>query len=142
MSQQLPVESGSASPGDAHLRPITLLVIDAHDAYRRAFVSLFEIRPGFRIVGAASCPGEGAGMALKLSPDVVILGLGYAQVAAFEALREVVNAFPHAKVVVLWMSFDDVKLGARFIEAGAAAVTQKDAAIDQIEALIVEVCVH
>jgi two-component system invasion response regulator UvrY len=96
------------------------------------------LRPGLRVVGEARDGSEAISEARRLQPDVILLDLSMPLRTGFEALPEILQAAPNARVIVLsgflaaTIETDVIALGAAlFVEKGA----HPDAINDAIESV-------
>jgi len=117
---------------------IDVLICDDVDAMRMLLGAVIGLRPGLRVVGEARDGNEAISEASRLQPDVILLDLSMPLRTGFEALLEIREAAPGARVIVLsgflaaTIETDVLALGAaRFMEKGA----HPDEINDAIEAV-------
>jgi DNA-binding NarL/FixJ family response regulator len=117
---------------------IDVLICDDVDAMRMLLGAVIGLRPGLRVVGEARDGTEAISEATRLQPDVILLDLSMPLRTGFEALPEILQAAPNARVIVLsgflaaTIETDVIALGAAlFMEKGA----HPDAINDAIESV-------
>ena len=112
-------DSGPVTP------PVGVLVVDAHQAFRRAAREVIEAAlPEFVLVGEATS-GEHALAAMDdLDPDLVLIDVRMAGMDGIETCRRVRAAHPDA-VVVLVSTDDLLNLPAEVGFCGAADLVSK-----------------
>jgi len=94
---------------------IRLLVVDDHTLFRRGLIALLGQDARFSVAGEAADAGEAQRRASELQPDVILLDNHLPGVDALNDLRE---AAPHARILMLTVSEDERDLGAA-LRAGA-----------------------
>lgn len=115
--------------------PIRILVVDDHSVVRQGIISLLEDEDDLVIAGEASDGDEVAGMVVKTRPDVILLDLTMPRVSGMDVIREIVPAFPEARILVFSMhNNQDYILSA--VLHGASGYLQKDASRDEMLAAI------
>src|SRR3982751_3867346 len=109
---------------------VRVLLVDDHDLFRTGLRNLLE-EQGVEIVGEAGDGAQAVGMTRELAPDVVVMDLNMPGVSGVEATRQVTNAAPLTRVVVLTVSDQDGDV-LNAILAGACGYLMKDASIDDL----------
>ena len=110
--------------------PLRVLLVDDHPVYRDGLAQLLANLGGFEVVGLAGDGPNAIQLAQALAPDVIVMDLRMPLIDGVEATRQITQANPHARVVVLTM-FDDDELVFAAIRAGARGYLMKDA--DDVE---------
>ena len=100
------------------MKKIRILIADDHGLVRRGAALVLRSRRGWRIVGEAANGREAVERAIKLKPDVAILDVGMPELDGFDATRQIVEAVPNTKVLVLTMH-ESGQMVRRALEAGA-----------------------
>ena len=110
-------------------KPVRILLVDDSATVREAVASEFRPDPDFEIVAEATSRRQAHGM--LAAADVVILDLGLPDGSGADLIRELREANPEARAIVLTSSFDPA-LHARVIKYGAAAVLDKITVLGQV----------
>jgi DNA-binding NarL/FixJ family response regulator len=101
-----------------------ILVADDHELVRRGIRGLLRARRGWKVIGEAANGREAVEKANKLKPDVAIVDISMPDVDGLQATREIREAAPTTKVVVLTMHESD-QMVRRVLDAGALAYVLK-----------------
>jgi DNA-binding NarL/FixJ family response regulator len=110
---------------------ITLLVADDHNIIRSGLCALLKNEPDFEIVGEATSGRAAVTLAMKLSPNILIMDIAMPLLNGVEATRQVLRECPSTKVIVLSAYDDEVHIEA-VMAAGAAAYLLKHTAAAEI----------
>src|SRR5262245_59459756 len=94
------------------MSPVRLLVVDDHTLFRRGLVALLAADAGVAVVGEAGDAAEAVRKARALQPDLVLLDNHLPGATGIQAIADVREAAPLAKVVLLTVSEDDQDLHA------------------------------
>jgi two-component system, NarL family, invasion response regulator UvrY len=117
---------------------IGVLICDDVDAMRMLLRVVVELRPGLRVVGEASDGNQAVTEAKRLQPDVILLDLSMPGLTGFDALPEIRQVAPEAKVIVL-SGFVASTTAPKVLEIGASLFIEKGADPEEIVAAIEEV---
>lgn len=98
--------------------PIRVLLADDHTVVRGGIHALLDSEPGITVVGEAADGAEAVVKALELEPDVILLDLMMPEKTGIEAIEEIKQEQPDARILVLTSFSDDDKVFAA-IKAGA-----------------------
>lgn len=112
-------------------RPVRVLVVDDHDLFRTGLASLLSAEPGLEVVGRASGGRMGVRLAGELRPDVVLMDVRMPDLTGPEAIRQIVDRDPGARVLALTVASEDSDV-ASAMQAGACGFLAKDTAIDNL----------
>jgi len=93
------------------MTPIRLLVVDDHTLFRRGLIALLGQDARFSIVGEAGDAGEAQRRAAELQPDLILLDNHLPGVSGVDALRDLLEAAPRSRVLMLTVSEDERDLG-------------------------------
>jgi two-component system, NarL family, nitrate/nitrite response regulator NarL len=94
------------------MMPIRLLVVDDHTLFRRGLIALLREDARFQVAGEAGDAGEAQRRAGELQPDLILLDNHLPGVSGIDALKDLREAAPRARVLMLTVSEDERDLGA------------------------------
>ena len=108
--------------------PVTtrVLVVDHQELVRSGFAMVLD-RAGVDVVGEAADGAEAVERALDLRPDVVLMDVRMPRMDGIEATRQIVEARPAVRIVVL-TTFDLDEYVYAAVRAGASGFLLKDIA--------------
>lgn len=122
---------GWLSRGEIMIDPITVLIVDDHEVVRQGVRAFLDAQSDFTVVGEAECGEEAFHKVLELVPDVVLMDLVMSGMDGVEATREVKNASPRTKVVVL-TSYHQDEFIFPALRAGAISYVLKDVKMEEL----------
>jgi DNA-binding NarL/FixJ family response regulator len=115
--------------------PVRVLIVDHHDALRRAIRNLLESRNEFEVSGEAKDGAQAVEKAAELKPDVVVLNIVMPVMDGFEAARKIRAVSPQSRIVIL-SSHKDQQLLEEAKNVGAVCyVPKSDAEHELIDAV-------
>jgi DNA-binding NarL/FixJ family response regulator len=106
------------------LKKLRILIADDHGLVRRGTRAILHSRRGWRVVGEATNGREAVEKARELKPDVAVVDIGMPELDGVEVLRQIREAVPDTKVLVLTMHDSDPMVR-RALDAGARAYLLK-----------------
>jgi DNA-binding NarL/FixJ family response regulator len=116
-------------------KKLRILVADDHELVRRGIRGLLRARRGWTVVGEAANGREAVKKAIKLNPDVAIVDISMPDLDGLQVTRQIREAAPTTKVVVLTMHESD-QMVRRVLEAGALGyVLKSDLAAHLVKAV-------
>src|SRR6476660_8217322 len=117
-------------------RPSTVLLVDDHALLRTGVANIINQEADLRVVAEAGNGLEAIDAFERYRPDVTLLDLRMPVMEGVEAVRQIRERDPHAKVIVLttYDTDDDIS---RALKAGAKAYVLKDISADGLIA-----CIH
>jgi NarL family two-component system response regulator LiaR len=118
---------------------INVLIADDHAIVRKGLRTLIASEPGMQVAGEASDGLEAVEQARKLHPDVILLDLVMPRQNGLQALVEIRNDDPKARVLVL-TSFAEPDKVLPAIRAGALGYLLKDTSPEELLSAIHNVC--
>jgi DNA-binding NarL/FixJ family response regulator len=110
---------------------IRVVIVDDHAIVRDGLASLIGSAHDMEVVAVASDGAEAVAVAAEHEPDIVLMDLSMPGVAGVDATRQIVEANPEARVVVL-TSFSDERRIIDALQAGARGYLLKDAEPDEL----------
>lgn len=119
-------------------RNLRILIVDDHAIVREGQRALIETEPDMEVVGEAPDGIQAVEMAHSLQPDVILLDLVMPRKGGLEAIREIKEQDPKARILVLTSFAEDENVYAA-IKAGAQGYLMKDASPQDILVAIREV---
>jgi len=120
---------------------ITVLLVDDHELVLAGLARIVAAEPDLTVVGEATDGREAALIARRTEPDIVLLDVEMPGPGPSATLRELLNAAPAAKVVVLTVH-DDPDVVREMISIGARAFVVKGTSRDELLATIRTVAAH
>ena len=116
---------------DTEGRPITVLVADDQELFRRGMQTVLATEAGFNVVGEASDGAAAVARTTDLAPDVVLMDVRMPEMDGIEAARRIRELAPSTRVIMLTVSDEEDDLyGA--VRAGANGYLLKDASLDDV----------
>jgi DNA-binding NarL/FixJ family response regulator len=82
-------------------KQITILLAEDHCIMREGLCALLEAEGSFQLVGQARTGREAVDLAQTLHPDVVVMDIAMPILNGLEATRQILEANPSAKVLIL-----------------------------------------
>lgn len=107
------------------MKSVSLVIVDDHEVVRAGLRTVFELVPGFDVVGEAGTGAEAIDTVERLQPDLVLLDIRLPDVSGVEICRHIRSAVPSTRVLFLTSyADDDTVLDA--VVAGAQGYVVKD----------------
>ena len=113
------------------MKKIKILVADDHALLRVGLNTMLNAQPDMAVVGEAGNGRDAVARAKDLQPDVVVMDLMMPKLDGAEATRQIVEALPETKVVILTSYGTSADL-VRAIANGAVGAQMKGSPIDAI----------
>lgn len=110
---------------------IKILIADDHRIMRSGLRSLLDKELDMEVVAEAENGRMTVQLALKLSPDVVIMDITMPDLNGIEASRQILSRAPDIKVVALSMHSDE-QFVVGMLNAGASGYLLKDCALGEL----------
>lgn len=121
--------------------PITVLLVDDHTMVREGLRTVLETYHDVQVVGEA-CDGEEALiLAEKLYPAVVVMDINMPRMNGIAATSQLKTRYPQMLIIGLSINAGEENQAA-MKQAGATRLITKDAAVEQLHAVIVQVAKH
>jgi len=113
------------------MEKIKLLIVDDLDHVRQGLITLLNLSEDLEIIGEAVNGFEAIGMALVLSPDVILMDYEMPKLDGIEAAKIVKKHNPDIQIVMISIH-DSLELKNKAIEVGVAAYENKATPVDEL----------
>jgi NarL family two-component system response regulator LiaR len=110
---------------------IRILVADDHLVVRQGLNALFVPRNGMEVVGEAVDGAEAVEKARTLQPDVILIDLNMPVKSGLEAIADIIQENPAARILVL-TSYGEVANVSAAIKAGALGYLLKNSSAEEL----------
>lgn len=100
------------------MKKLRILLADDHALMRRGAREVLQSRRGWKVVGEAANGTDAVAIATKVRPDVVIVDIGMPEQDGVQVTRQIREALPGTRVLVLTMHESDHMVQSA-LEAGA-----------------------
>lgn len=110
---------------------IRVLFVDDHEMVRIGISAYLSTQEDIEIIGEADNGKGGVDMALELKPDVILMDLVMDGMDGIEATRQIIQAWPEAKILIVTSFIDDEKVYPA-LEAGATSYLLKTSKAEHI----------
>lgn len=118
--------------------PIGVLVVDDEPQHRALCRLALEPHEHVEVVGEAHNGRRGIELAAELQPDVVVLDLRMPIMGGLEALPQIREVAPFARVVVWTAAPDGPMQRVSAQEAGAAAIVPKGVGLRELADVLIQ----
>jgi DNA-binding NarL/FixJ family response regulator len=119
-------------------RAVRVLIADDQTLFRAGLARLLNEDPRVEVVGQAPDGADAAKLAAKQKPDVVLMDLKMPTLDGIEATRQILEADPGVKVLIL-TTFETDSQVIQALKAGASGYVLKDSTADAIVSSIIAV---
>jgi DNA-binding NarL/FixJ family response regulator len=119
-------------------RAVRVLIADDQTLFRAGLARLLNEDPRVEVIGQANDGADAAKQAAKLKPDVVLMDLKMPNLDGIEATRQIIEADPGVKVLIL-TTFETDNHVIQALKVGASGYVLKDSSADAIISSIVAV---
>ena len=89
------------------MKNITVLIAEDHTIVREGLLMLLKHEDGIEVIAQAEDGREAVKLAAKLQPDVIVMDIAMPHLNGIEATRQIMQARPEAKVLILSAHADD-----------------------------------
>lgn len=107
------------------------MLVDDHEMVRMGVSAYLAVQSDIEVVGEAENGKIGVAKALALKPDIILMDLVMDEMDGIEATREIMSAWPEAKIIIVTSFIDDEKVYPA-LEAGAKSYLLKTSAAREI----------
>ncbi len=111
--------------------PISVLIVDDHEPFRRGLRALLRSTPDIEVAGEADTGNDAITRSDLLQPDVVLMDLHMPDMNGLHATRHILHTSPHIRILVLTMADDDESVFAA-LQAGARGYLLKGAVKSEV----------
>lgn len=115
-----------------------ILLVDDHTILRHGLKKLVESKHEYEVVGEAADGLAAVKLARALQPDLVVMDISMPNMTGLQAIVEIREAAPRAKVMILTMH-DSEEYIRQFLKQGAVGYLLKDTASEELLAAIAEI---
>lgn len=119
-------------------RAARVLIVDDQTLFRTGLTSLLSEDERVEVVGQAVDGADAVKQAIKVKPDVVLMDIKMPNVDGIEATRQIVEALPGIKILIL-TTFETDSQVIQALKAGASGYVLKDSSAAAIVSSIVAV---
>jgi DNA-binding NarL/FixJ family response regulator len=119
-------------------RAVRVLIVDDQTLFRAGLARLLNEDPRVEVVAQATDGADAAKLAAKHKPDVVLMDLKMPVLDGIEATRQIIEADPAVKILVL-TTFETDSQVIQALKAGASGYVLKDSTAEAIVSSIVAV---
>src|ERR1700716_1721995 len=119
-------------------RAVRVLIADDQTLFRAGLARLLNEDPRVEVIGQAMDGVEAAKQAGKLKPDVVLMDLKMPNLDGIEATRQIIEADPGVKVLIL-TTFETDNHVIQALKVGASGYVLKDSSAQAIVSSVVAV---
>lgn len=85
------------------------MLVDDHEMVRMGVSAYLAVQSDIEVVGEAENGKIGVAKALALKPDIILMDLVMDEMDGIEATREIMSAWPEAKIIIVTSFIDDEK---------------------------------
>ncbi len=114
---------------------IKVLFVDDHEMVRIGVSAYLATQADIEVVAEADNGKKAVDLALELRPDIILMDLVMEEMDGIEATRQIIAAWPDAKILVVTSFIDDEKVYPA-LEAGATSYLLKTSKASVIAAAI------
>jgi two-component system response regulator NreC len=110
---------------------IRIILAEDHIVTREGLRLLLDKEPDLEVVGESGDGRQAVKQARALNPDIVIMDITLPNLNGIDATRQILNEFPHIKVIALSMH-STREYVADMLKAGATGYLLKDASSEEV----------
>jgi CheY-like chemotaxis protein len=128
-------EANQASRATHHASGTRVLLVDDHAMVRQGLRSVLDAYADLHVVGEAQDGSEAVTLVEELRPHVVVMDINMPKMSGIEATARIKAYWPDILVIGISVNTDDDNRAA-MKRAGAAVLLTKEAAVDELYAVI------
>ena len=114
---------------------ISIFLAEDHRLVRDGFRILIETQPDLKVIGEAGTGHETVRQVVKLLPDIVLMDIGMPELNGIEATRQICEACPSTKVIILSMYSTSQHITRAFKAGARGYILKESAGEDMIKAV-------
>jgi two-component system, NarL family, response regulator LiaR len=103
---------------------IRVLFVDDHEMVRIGVSTYLSSQSDIDVIAEADDGDVAVKLALELKPDIILMDLVMKKMGGIEATKEIINAWPEAKIIIVTSFLDDEKVYPA-LQAGAVSYMLK-----------------
>src|SRR5215471_8604296 len=115
----------------ADAKRIRVMCVEDHPLMRIGVTTMLSRQPDMETVGAVTTAEEALPLALKLTPDIMLVDLRLPKMSGTDLIRALKKEAPQIRIIVLTMFHGDEDIF-RALEAGAVTCLLKDSLADEL----------
>lgn len=119
--------------------PYRLLLVDDHTMFRQGLRALLEDSGEVVVVGEATNGADAVDLASRLRPDVILMDIQMPGGDGLQAVRNIRQAVPDARIIMLTVHASDADLVYQSIQAGAMGYVSKISDVQELVTAISQV---
>ena len=116
-------------------RRVRILVADDHEVMRMGIRNLLESVPNWEVSGEAGTGREAVDLALRSSPDIIIMDITMPEMNGFEAAAQIAQRRPDIPVIMFSLHLSEDVVGRFKTGPIRGAVSKSEAARDLLDAV-------
>ena len=113
------------------MRTINILLADDHALVREAFHNILTLEKDIQIIGSVANGKQAVAMFKKLKPDVLLMDIAMPVLNGLEAITQIINKYPEAKIIILSAHHDEAYVD-HALKAGAVGFLMKQSSASDV----------
>ncbi len=110
---------------------ISVMIVDDHPMVRQGLAMFVDVNADMHLVGEANNLDSGLKLYLKELPDVILVDMVLANESGVNLIKKIRAKNPRAAIIAL-TSFDDEKIVAAALQAGARGFLHKNVSVKEL----------
>lgn len=110
---------------------IKIVIIDDHQLFREGVKRILELEPNFEVVAEGDEGSQAVPLVEQFNPDIVLMDINMPNMNGVEATRELIEAHPNTKVLILSIH-DDEAYVTHALQSGAQGYLLKEMDADSL----------
>ncbi len=124
-----------ASSPAVETRPVRILIADDHEVMRMGLRNLLESVPSWSVYAEAATGLEAVELALRSSPDIVIMDITMPEMNGLEAAARIAAERPDIPIIMFSLHLSEDVMGRFKTGSVRGAVSKSEAARDLLDAV-------